>query len=73
VQTVFFAGGGVQGGRVIGASDKIGAYPTNDPQKPENMAATMYAALGLPDTTAWHDDLKRPHHIYEASPILGLF
>ena len=27
VQTVFFAGGGVQGGRVIGASDRIGAYP----------------------------------------------
>ncbi|HET6425545.1 MAG TPA: DUF1501 domain-containing protein [Planctomycetaceae bacterium] len=73
VQTVFFAGGGVQGGRVIGASDKIGAYPASDAQKPENMAATMYAALGLPDTTAWYDDLKRPHHIYEASPILGLF
>ncbi len=73
VQTVFFAGGGVQGGRVIGSSDKIGAYPAADPQKPENMAATMYAALGLPDTTAWHDDLNRPHHIYEAGPILGLF
>ncbi len=73
VQTVFFAGGGVQGGRVIGSSDKIGAYPASDPQKPENMAATMYAALGLPDTTAWHDDLKRPHHIYDAGPILGLF
>lgn len=73
VQTVFFAGGGVQGGRVIGSSDKIGAYPAADPQKPENMAATMYAALGLPDTAAWYDDLKRPHHIYEAGPILGLF
>lgn len=73
VQTVFFAGGGVQGGRVIGSSDKIGAYPAADPQKPENMAATMFAALGLPDTTAWYDDLKRPHQIYEAGPIQGLF
>lgn len=72
VQTVFFAGGGIQGGRVIGSSDKIGAYPATDPQRPENMAATIYSALGLPDTAAWHDDLNRPHHIYHGEPIRGL-
>lgn len=72
VQTVFFAGGGIQGGRVIGASDKVGGYPVNDAQKPENMAATIYSALGIPDTAAWHDDLDRPHHIYHAEPIRGL-
>lgn len=72
VQTVFFAGGGVKGGRVIGSSDKIGGYPVNDPQKPENMAATIYSALGLPETAAWHDDLDRPHHIYHGEPIRGL-
>ena len=42
VQTVFFAGGGVAGGRVVGSSDKIGGYPAADPQTPENMAATIY-------------------------------
>jgi len=73
VQTVFFAGGGTQGGRVVGASDKIGAYPAADPQKPENMAATIYTALGLPDTAAWYDDLNRPTHIFDAVPIAGLF
>jgi hypothetical protein len=73
VQTVFFAGGGTQGGRIVGASDAIGAFPASDLQKPENMAATMYAALGLPDTTVWYDDLNRPHHIYDAAPIAGLF
>ena len=72
VQTVFFAGGGIQGGRVIGTSDKVGGYPVNDAQKPENMAATIYSALGIPDTAAWHDDLDRPHHIYHAEPIRGL-
>ena len=72
VQTVFFAGGGTQGGRVVGASDKIGAYPAADPQKPENMAATIYTALGLPDTAAWYDDLNRPTHIFDAAPIAGL-
>ncbi len=72
VQTVFFAGGGVKGGRVIGSSDKIGGYPATDPQRPENMAATIYSALGIPDTAAWRDDLDRPHHIYHAEPIRGL-
>ena len=73
VQSVFFAGGGTQGGRVVGASDKIGAYPANDPQKPENLAATIYSALGLPDTAAWYDDQNRPTHIFEGNPIAGLF
>lgn len=72
VQTAFFAGGGVQGGRVIGSSDKIGAYPAADPQKPENMAATIYEALGIPREAAWKDDLGRPNHIYHGDPIRGL-
>lgn len=72
VQTVFFAGGGIAGGRVVGASDKTGGYPAADPQTPENMAATIYQALGIPQTAAWKDDLDRPHHIYHGEPIAGL-
>lgn len=72
VQSVFFAGGGVKGGTVIGASDRIGAYPNADPQSPENMAATIYEALGLPRTIAWKDGLDRPHHVYHGEPIPGL-
>jgi hypothetical protein len=72
VQTVWLAGGGVVGGRVIGSSDKIGGFPAADPQTPENLAATIYSALGLPSEIAWHDDLGRPHHIYHGEPIRGL-
>lgn len=72
VQSVFFAGGGVKGGAVIGASDRLGAYPAAEPQRPENMAATIYQALGLPRTIVWKDRLDRPHHVYHADPILGL-
>ena len=72
VQTVFFAGGGVHGGNVIGSSDKIGGYPKDNPQRPENMAATIYQALGLPRTSAWHDLLDRPMPIYHGEPIQGL-
>lgn len=72
VQTVFFAGGGTRGGTVVGSTDKTGGYPATDPQKPENMAATIYHCLGLPETIAWHDDTGRPHHIYHGDPISGL-
>lgn len=72
VQTVFFAGGGVRGGTVIGSSDRIGGHPASDPQLPENMAATIYHALGLPRTVTWSDELDRPHPVYHADPIPGL-
>jgi hypothetical protein len=71
-QTMFFAGGGVQGGAVIGETDKIGAYPSKDPQKPENLAATIYEALGLPRDVNWHDLKGRPFPLYHAEPIKGL-
>ena len=72
VQSVFFAGGGVKGGTVIGSSDRIGAYPASDAQHPENMAATIYQSLGLPRTLTWKDRLDRPHQVYHADPIPGL-
>jgi uncharacterized protein (DUF1501 family) len=72
VQTVFFAGGGVRGGAVAGSSDRIGGYPHTDPQTPENMAATIYDALGLPPTAAFRDPANRPHFIYHGKPIASL-
>lgn len=72
VQTVFFAGGGVRGGAVVGSSDKVGGYPHTDPQTPENLAATVYNVLGLPATAAIRDPADRPHFIYHGKPIAGL-
>lgn len=69
VQSVFFAGGGIRGGTVVGSSDKLGAYPASSPQKPENMAATIYHALGIPETAVWRDEVERPHQIYHGGPI----
>lgn len=73
VQTVFFAGGGTKGGTVVGSSDKIAGYPAANPQSPENLAATIYHSLGIPQTAVWHDDFNRPHHIYHGEPIVELF
>jgi Protein of unknown function (DUF1501) len=72
VQTVFFAGGGVRGGQVIGASDRQGGHPISHLQTPENLAATIYETLGVPRTAMWYDQIERPHHIYNADPIPGL-
>jgi hypothetical protein len=72
VQSVLFAGGGIRGGTVVGASDRHGAYPHEQPVKPENFAATIYRALGIPATAVWHDAQDRPHRIYHGEPIAGL-
>ena len=71
-QSILLAGGGIQGGRVIGETDKIGGYPISDAQTPENFAATLYEALGLPRETIWKDFTGRPHTLYMGSPIGGL-
>ena len=72
VMTSLFAGGGVKGGNVIGATDKLAAYPIADKQTPENVAATIYETLGIPRTAGWTDILGRPQHIYHGEPISGL-
>ncbi|MFM8397552.1 MAG: DUF1501 domain-containing protein [Pirellula sp.] len=45
--TCGFAGGGIQGGRVVGASDPIGAVPADRPTEPPEVIATIFHALGL--------------------------
>ena len=72
VQSVWFAGGGIRGGTVVGASDAHGGYPVDQPVKPENFAATIYHALGIPADAVWQDAEERPHPIYHGTPIAGL-
>ena len=45
--TTTFAGGGVQGGRVVGASDPIGGVPAGRPTDPGEVMATIYHSLGF--------------------------
>ncbi len=73
VQTLFFAGGGIKGGRVLGASDKFGKHPISDAKTPEDLAATIYDTLGLPKTLKWYDKSERPHFVYHGEPMSELF
>ncbi|MHC4878476.1 MAG: DUF1501 domain-containing protein [Planctomycetota bacterium] len=45
--TILLAGGGVQGARVIGATNPRGERPASDPVGPEDLAATLYHCLGI--------------------------
>ena len=73
VQTVLFAGGGITGGAVVGSSDSNGGHPATDPHSPEDFAATIYRALGIPQDAHWEDLTGRPHPIYHGNPINKLF
>ena len=66
------AGAGIAGGQVYGKSNKYGQYPTDDPVRPEELAATIYHALDIPI-----NDPKDPTGILRTlttgKPIMELF
>jgi hypothetical protein len=70
--TVLFAGGGVKRGHVHGASDRTASYPAADPAKLDDVAATMFALLGLDPHTEIRDALNRPLPISEGNPIASV-
>jgi hypothetical protein len=71
--TVLFAGGGVTPGAIYGASDRIGAFPALDPVTPDDIAATMFWALGLDPATEFYDTLRRPLAIATGKPLTRIF
>jgi hypothetical protein len=70
--SVVMAGGGIKGGRVHGASDRIGAYPAADPVSPEDLLATLYHNLGVDPRSLIYDQQDRPFPLADGHPILGL-
>ncbi|MCH8829042.1 MAG: DUF1501 domain-containing protein, partial [Planctomycetes bacterium] len=73
VMTSLFAGGGVKGGNIVGATDRTGSYPIADKQSPANIAATMFNTLGIPRSAQWTDIDRRQHNVYHGAPIEGLY
>jgi hypothetical protein len=60
VFSVALAGGGVRGGVVHGASDKIGGHPREGRVQPQDLTATIFHCLGYEPDTQVHDRLSRP-------------
>lgn len=63
--SVYFAGGGIEGGRAVGRSDKTGSCPADRPTDPAEITATIYHCLGISEKTA----TRLPGT--ESSPILS--
>ena len=66
-------GGGVQPGRVIGASDKHGAVPVDRPVSIADFAATVYHALGLDPKAEFVAQGRRMQMLPEGSVVRELF
>jgi uncharacterized protein (DUF1501 family) len=71
--TTLLAGGGVKRGFVHGASDKQGAYPAEDPVRPDDLAATIFHALGIDPRTKVRTAANCPAFITDGKPVMDVF
>ena len=70
--SVLWAGCGVKTGQVIGATDKNAGEVIDAKSSPDDIAATLYEALGISHETVLDDIAGRPRRIAEGSPVAGL-
>ncbi len=70
--SVLWAGGGIRGGQVVGATDRHGAFVKDAPARPDDIAATLYQLLGIPHDLVLRDATDRPHRITDGTPIRAL-
>jgi hypothetical protein len=72
--SALFSGGGVQGGRVIGATTSHGGEPRDNPLGPGDLLATIYRSLGIDHEATLPDRQQRPVRLVETGdPIELLF
>ena len=71
--SVAFAGAGVAQGLLYGTSDRIGAFPEDDPVHPSDLHATIFHSLGIDPQFTLHDQSDRPLPASdgEVLPIFG--
>ncbi|MDR3636457.1 MAG: DUF1501 domain-containing protein [Isosphaeraceae bacterium] len=68
--TVALGGGGVRGGCVVGRSDARAERPADDPQGPEDLAATLYHVLGIDSNEEFHTPEGRPIKIVNNGRVI---
>lgn len=61
--SVVLAGAGIGGGQIIGASDRLGAFPASRPINPPDLAATIFHLLGLDPAAEFLDPIGRPRRL----------
>lgn len=73
VYSTVLAGGGIQGGQVLGKSDNMAGEPKDRPVHVSDFVATIYHALGYGGDTQVVDMFGRPHFIVAGTPLRQLF
>lgn len=68
----FFAGGGIQPGRVIGSTDVQGGLPISDAHTPADLASTIFHLLGVGPDREFYDTGGRPYRVSTGHPIESL-
>ena len=58
--SMFYAGGGIKGGQVIGKTDKTASEPIESPYSPDDAAASFYHGIGIDPQTEYHTPDGRP-------------
>jgi hypothetical protein len=71
--SIVLAGAGIGRGGVVGASDRIGAYPASAPYGPWDVAATLFAALGIDPAAHYTDPAGRPYVVSTGKPIGAVY
>jgi hypothetical protein len=70
VFSVVLAGAGIEGGQIIGSSDKIGGFPEDRPVHPPDLAATIFHLLGIQPNHEFMDALQRPRTVTDGGEPL---
>ncbi len=74
VMSLLLAGGGIQGGQVIGSTDRRGGEIRDRPLGPGDLAATVFQHLGIDPYGHWISPSGRPTPLVEkGKPIAELF
>lgn len=70
VFSAVLAGGGVPGGQIIGASDRVGESPRDNPVTPNDLARTIYTLLGVDPDRELHTADGRPVPINQSGKVV---
>ena len=64
------AGGGMKGGAVLGATDRVAGEATERPIDYADVVATLYHHLGINPNTIVHDPTGRPHVLMDHGDVI---
>jgi uncharacterized protein (DUF1501 family) len=72
VFSIAMAGGGIRGGMVHGASDRLGGSPKDGLVRPEDITATIFHCLGYAPETEMHEPQGRGLAISKGEVVRGV-